>query len=299
MYHVVSKGRHYGPKQNQYLLLKGSVDSRDDARAYARANDGSVKTDAELTQLIGDGKIEVPSTQQPQEPSVSNQNQFPGAAAPADDQSTNPNPKPEAPSISGAAEQVANEQAQRTTVGKKAKPEPKRVKTSDEVLAAAREHIATLAPKVADQSMSKVDFVRDLALWNNRALQRGDAIKLTEEANLGISPATVSTQFQFARSDRMTEYADRASKRADEAKEREAKKNEKKAEQEKKAKEREAEKAKREQEKKDKEAAREKEKAEKEQEREAEKQRKADEKAAKEKADAEAKAAKDDQQPAA
>lgn len=282
MYHVISKAPS---ADGRHTILCGDIPGRELARQYARENQGTVKTDAELTELVNGGKIVPSATATSKETEVTTSDT---TTQDADQGNTGGNPPADPPAdqtIEGAAEQVANEQAKRTTVGKKAKPEPKRVKTAPEVLDRARSFMKAAAEMVKAGDLSKVDFVRQVSLWKDEPtgakLQRSDAILLTAELVLGISPATVSTQFQFARSDRMSEYNQRADKRSQEAKEREGKKAEAdKAKAAKKA-ERDAEKAKKEQAKKDAAAQR-----------EAEKKAKADEKAAKEKAEREAAEAK-------
>jgi len=128
-------------------------------------------------------------------------------------------------SILGAAEDVANTQATRTTIGKKVKePATKRVATSPELLAKARDFAATLDPLVRTGKMSRVAFVRQLALWDEKSLTRGDVLTITSDQALGISPATASTQFQFARSNRFNEAADRGTDREAEIAARTAKK---------------------------------------------------------------------------
>jgi len=153
------------------------------------------------------------------------------AADKTDDVVTNVTAPEENPtnSILGAAADVANTQATRTPVGKKVKEAPKaRVATAPELLAKAREFAATLDPQVRTGKMSRVAFVRELALWDERALTRGDVLTITSDQALGISPATASTQFQFARSsrydaaatkgvDREAEIAARAAKKMEEA----------------------------------------------------------------------------------
>lgn len=288
MYHILTKNTNAA---GQRAVLRGNIESRDEARQFARENDGTVKTDAELTQMIGDGKIAVPSTPTPKEtevttstaPATSNettQSQDGAAGTTPTTEDNTGNTASAATSIEGAAEQVAAEQAKRTTVGKKAKAEPKRVKTAPEVLEDARTDMKTWAEQVRQGKLSKVDFVRNVALWNGKKLQRSDAILLTAEMQLGISPATVSTQFQFARSERMNEYKQNADKRAAEAAEREAKQAAAKAEKDAAKAKREAEKAAKEKAKADAKAQREQEKAAKEAAAKAEADRKAAEAAA-------------------
>jgi hypothetical protein len=127
-------------------------------------------------------------------------------------------------SILDAADDVAKQQAKRTTVGKKEKEAPKRVVTSEEVLNRAREYAATLDPLVRTGKLSRVAFVRRLSLWEDKALTRGDVLNITSDQALGISPATASTQFQFARSPRFAEHVERSTDRSDDAEARAAKK---------------------------------------------------------------------------
>lgn len=250
MYFVISKTE---TSNGQRTILKGDIASREDARTFARENDGSVKTSVELTQMIGDGKIVISQPITQETPTVS-QNQFPTppapvintrspAADPTDPAQTNVTaPEQKTLSISDAAEQVASESTKRTTVGKKEKAPPKRVKTADEVLARARTYVSEeLAPALTTDRISKVEFVRSLSLWEDKALQRSDALALTAAADVGISPATVSTQFQFARSDRMNAHADRAKEREAEAAKRDEKKKAAEAERAQKKLDREAE----------------------------------------------------------
>lgn len=238
MYHVITKltgndGRH--------AIMQGNIESREAARTYAREHGGMVKTDKELSNWTIAGRIVPPVNPTTTEETTVTDNTATNQAAPEggaqEPEASQPN------SIMGAAEQVAGEQAKRTTVGKKEKPEPKRIKTDAATLADAESDMRVWADKVKAGELSKVDFVRKVSLWNGRKLQRSDAIALTAKVfpDGSISPATVSTQFQFARSDRMAEYTERASKREAELKEREAKKAAKKDEAAKKKEQREAE----------------------------------------------------------
>lgn len=225
MFHVISKN----PNATGQRVLLASIGNREEARMFARENEGTVKTDAELTQLASADKL---IQLQPTAKEHIMTSEINPAADKTDEVVTNVTAPEEHPvaadkpadTILGAAEQTANEQAKRTTVGKKEKEEPKRVKTDDAVLARARDHVKKLDKLVRTNQMSKVDFVRDLALWDERALTRGDALALTAESELGISPATVSTQFQYARSAKWDAHQERAEKRATEAEERAAKK---------------------------------------------------------------------------
>lgn len=297
VYHVISKTRN---DAGQATILRGDIESRDEARSFAKSADGTVKSDSELTTMLNDGKILVP---QPTKESTDMPSQNPNAEP--TDAGTQNTTAPEtngegAPqnaeggvppngSIMGAAEQTAADQTKRTTVGKKAKPEPKRVATPEDVLAEAESDAQTLAERVKKGELSKVDFVRKLALWGDKRLQRGDAIKLTAKVLPEIAAATVSTQFQFARSERMTEYTSRAATREQEAKARADKKAaDEKARADAKAKREADAKAKA-----DKKAADDKAKQEK---KEADAKAKADAKAAEDKRKADEKAAKEQQQ---
>ena len=225
MYYVLTKNAD----SNGQRALLATLNTRGESREFARVNDGTVRNEAEYNQYVSEGKIAATATAT-QEPIMTHE--ISPAADKTDDVVTNVTAPEEHPvaadkpadSIMGAAEQTASEQAKRTTVGKKEKEEPKRVKTSDDVLAQAREFAKGLDKNVRVNQMSKVDFVRALALWNNRALTRGDALTITADRELGISPATVSTQFQYARSAKWDAHQERAEKRGSEAEAREAKK---------------------------------------------------------------------------
>jgi hypothetical protein len=212
MFYVITKTLN----ANNERTLLAQFENREAAREFARGNEGSVKNDAEFAQLTTDLKIApIASPTIEQEPTMTHETS--PAADKTDDVVTNvtaPEEHPKAAdSIMGAAEQVANEQSKRTTIGKKAKEEPKRVKTSDDVMARARAHATELAKQVRTAQMGKVDFPRQLALWEGKVLTRGDVIQLVEEQRLGISPATVSSQYQFARSDKWAAHQERAAKR--------------------------------------------------------------------------------------
>lgn len=102
--------------------------------------------------------------------------------------------------ILAAAKKIAKTPRVRKTVGAKAAAEPKRPPTDEGVLLAANEFLKTLAQPEAKKS--KVQIVRELALWQGKKLQRRDVFELVKNypVDLGIAPATISTQFQFARS---------------------------------------------------------------------------------------------------
>jgi len=223
MFYVITKTFN----ANNERTLLAQFENREAAREFARSNEGSVKNDAEFAQLTTDLKIApIASPTATQEPIMTHETS--PAADKTDDVITNvtaPEEHPKASSsIMDAAEEVAGEQAKRTTIGKKAKEEPKRVKTSDEVMAQAREHATELAKLVRTAQLNKVSFPRELALWNNRVLTRGDVIQLVEEQRLGISPATVSSQYQFARSSKWEAHVERAAKRGNSGEDRAAKK---------------------------------------------------------------------------
>lgn len=228
MFHVVSKTNTVHGKRELLTSLEG----REAAREFARNNGGTVKTEAELAQMTADGTLSTSNFALPatieQEPTMTHETS--PAADKTDKVHTNvtaPEDHPAAAAtetILGAAETVAGAQAKRTTIGKKEKEEPKRVKTPDETLAAARQYATELAKQVRSAQVSKVGFPRQLALWNDRALTRSDVIALVDEQKLGISPATVSSQFQFARSAKWQEHQQRAKERELTAAQREANK---------------------------------------------------------------------------
>jgi len=228
MYYVLTKNAN----SNGQRTLLATLATRGESREFARINDGTVRNESEYNHLAAEDRIAYPTATATatQEPTMTHETS--PAADKTDDVITNVTAPEEHPvaadkpadTILGAAEQVASEQEKRTTVGKKEKEEPKRVKTADDVLARAREFAKGLDKKVRVNEMSKVDFVRALALWENRALTRGDALTITADRELGISPATVSTQFQYARSAKWDAHQERAEKRVTETEAREAKK---------------------------------------------------------------------------
>lgn len=225
MYYILTKNAD----SNGQRALLATLNTRGESREFARVSDGTVRNEAEFNAMVAEGKILQPQTQ---EPAMTNETS--PAADKTDEVVTNVTAPEEHPvaadaakpadSILGAAEEVASEQAKKTTIGKKEKEEPKRVKTDDAVLTRAREFAQGLDKKVRTNQMSKVDFVRALALWENRALTRGDALTITADRELGIAPATVSTQFQFARSSKWDDHLERAEKRKADEEAREAKK---------------------------------------------------------------------------
>lgn len=140
--------------------------NREEARHFARANKGTVKSQAEFDALV--------------------------ELTPA------PAPKAEAPSsIMAMAKQIAKSTKTRVTIGAKDKSNvKKRVATSDAVLTEARAFVATLTG-------NKVDTVRALARWvaaDDTQLQRRDGLALLDGI---VNPATVSTQWQLVRSGKL------------------------------------------------------------------------------------------------
>lgn len=154
--------------------------NREEARHFARANEGTVKSQAEFDALVAAGKAQAAQVEL--------------AAAPA--------PKTEAPSsIMAMAEQIAKSTKTRVTIGAKDKSNvKKRVATSDTVLQAAA---AWLREVVQAGSYNKVDTVRALARWtaeDGTQLQRRDGLYLLDGI---VNRATVSTQWQLVRSGKL------------------------------------------------------------------------------------------------
>jgi colicin import membrane protein len=226
MYYILTKNAD----SNGQRALLATLHTRGESREFARVNDGTVRNEAEYNAMLAEGKIFGTQSTTEKEPTMTAE--INPATDKTDEVITNVTAPEEHPvaadkpadTILGAAEEVASEQSKRTTIGKKEKEEPKRAKTADDVLARAREFAKGLDKQVRTNQMSKVDFVRALALWEDRALTRGDALTITADRELGISPATVSTQFQYARSTKWDAHQERASQRMTDAEAREAKK---------------------------------------------------------------------------
>jgi hypothetical protein len=102
-------------------------------------------------------------------------------------------------SILDAAKKVASSPKARKTVTKK-KPEPvKRVDTDPKVLERA---VAFFDNLIAERNCTKVDYVRELAMWpkGEKQLQRRDVFAIiASKPKLEIANATVATQFQAVR----------------------------------------------------------------------------------------------------
>lgn len=148
--------------------------NREEARHFARANEGTVKSQAEFDALVAAGKVQAAQVELKAEP------------------------KAEAPSsIMAMAKQIAKSTKTRVTIGAKDKSNvKKRVATSDAVLTEARAFVATLTG-------NKVDTVRALARWvaaDGTQLQRRDGLALLDGI---VNPATVSTQWQLVRSGKL------------------------------------------------------------------------------------------------
>lgn len=148
--------------------------SREDARHFARANEGTVKSQAEFDALVAAGKVQAAQVELKTEPKV------------------------EAPSsIMAMAEQIAKSTKTRVTIGAKDKSDvKKRVATPEPVLTEARAFVATLTG-------NKVDTVHTLARWtaaDGTQLQRRDGLTLLDGI---VNPATVSTQWQLVRSGKL------------------------------------------------------------------------------------------------
>jgi hypothetical protein len=229
MYYVISKSVNTEGKRS----ILATIASREQARTQARELGGTVKTEAEFNELLATGVMAQAQAATPAE--TEKPAETPAATpapAPAAAQATGPDVASVATVVEHAA-QVANGAAKvaaeaaallapatgkgasimamahsikstkpvRRTVGKQEAAEPKRPATDDGVLAAAREHLLSIARPEAKKT--KVQIVRDLALWGDKKLQRRDVFALIKSypgSDLGIADATISTQFQFARS---------------------------------------------------------------------------------------------------
>ena len=165
------------------LKLLGERNNRDLARAFAAANGGTVRTQAEYANLIADGRLPR-TTVKPEVIKADPVHPVHNIQAPAG-------------MWNDLAAQVNKTMKVRNTLGKKEKA-AKRVATAPETLAAAAELLQALP---ADTS--KVSAVRILAAWQDgegRGLQRRDALALFAQYRDGVAAATVSTQWQLVRS---------------------------------------------------------------------------------------------------
>lgn len=174
------------------LKLLGERNNRDLARAFATANGGTVRTQAEFANLIADGRL--PRTDVA--PEIIKVEPAP----------VHPVHNIQAPAgmWNDLAASINKTVSVKNTLGKKGRAH-KRVATSPETLAAAA---ALLEALPADTS--KVSAVRILAgLWGcnlpwqdgeGRGIQRRDALALFAQYRGGVAAATVSTQWQLVRS---------------------------------------------------------------------------------------------------
>jgi hypothetical protein len=113
-------------------------------------------------------------------------------------------------SILDSARKIASTPKVRQMPAKEAKM-PKRVNTDEDVLADAMGFFEGLV----DTGHNKVRIVREMALWRDQALQRRDVYEIVHaHPQLAIADATVSTQFQLARS---PQWAERLARQAAEA----------------------------------------------------------------------------------
>lgn len=185
MYYVITKTTPAAVLQTSF--------KREDARHFAKANDATVKTQAELDTLLAAGKID--------------RRTMPGYVAPEriEALATATEEKVEATVAAGVAtsildmaKQIANNAKTRVTIGaKKAKAKTARVETPVAVLTEAQAFVGTLG------ELNKVDTVRELARWvaaDGTKLQRRDALSLLHDI---VNPATVSTQWQLVRSGKL------------------------------------------------------------------------------------------------
>jgi hypothetical protein len=193
MYYITTKG-------TGNLTLLGKTENRNDARAYAKANEGTVRTQAEYANLIADGRL--PRTPVAAETGASQVlADEVGAEDPTDAEIEESN-QPAANPFVALATKVNETVSKKNTLGKKEK-HLKRVYTSAPVLAEAETYLRGLL--VGDKAVNKVVAVRMLASWTSSIeagvkLQRRDALALVAKVAEHISPATVSTQWQLVRS---------------------------------------------------------------------------------------------------
>jgi hypothetical protein len=186
------------------IRVLGTAEKRDVARGDAARLGGTVRTQADIDALINADRLDrttLPGYVSP-EPII---NPAPAPIAPDVDAELREQLK-EFPVSSGRwnemAAGIAAAHKKATTIGKKDRT-PKRPPTDAAVLAEAAVFIRA---ELCQADVSKVQAVRELADWQSTGgvkLHRGDAIKLLGEALPGISPATVSTQWQLVRAGKL------------------------------------------------------------------------------------------------
>lgn len=176
MYYITSKAN----KLTGTMTLIGERQNRGEARAFAKANAGTVRTQAEYSNLIADGRLpRTPVAAEPQTEKEALGNMF-----------------------TEIAEQVNASAKVAETVGRKEKA-MKRKPTPEHVLQAA---ITSVMSNQA--STGKVSLVRALAAFEHdgHKLQRRDVMALL--AKTDVAMATISTQWQLVRSGKITVDAD-------------------------------------------------------------------------------------------
>lgn len=219
MYYIISKTADNTGKRP----LLETAEHRDDARGRAQVIGGTVKTTIEYELMLEAGKVYKPEPA-PVEAAPEPELVGPVRTAPSDEAvatvvahaaqvaSQASAVAAEAAALLGTvtgrsasimamAHQIKATRPTRKTIGKQEKADPKRPATDEGVIAQAREHLLAIARPEAKKS--KVQIVRDMALWGNKKLQRKDVFGLIKSypgTDLGIADATISTQFQFARS---------------------------------------------------------------------------------------------------
>ena len=231
-YFIISKTEDSNGKRG----LIDTMDNRQEARNKAKELDGTVKTQAEYDELVAAGKINTGEIAQGESQAEGEGSSTEDVTLRVDTDTAavvNANPegavahlqnavtsgeaaqvaadlmgdKPQdgqppvnggAGSIMELAQQVKTATKVRKTVGTKEKL-IKRPPTDSGILEAASEELKKL---VNTKDITKVQIVRGLAMWNGKKLQRRDVFKLIKDfpKPLEIADATISTQFQFARS---------------------------------------------------------------------------------------------------
>ena len=198
MFYVTSKSG----KAGTVITLLKSTYTRDQARAFASANNGTVRTQAEYAELMASGRmartvVAFETEAAPVVAPVAIVAPVAATVAPVADEA----PAPVAATWVDIAKSVNTVSKALVTLGKKEK-HLKRVVSSDATLEAAAEALAALP---ADTT--KVGAVRFMAAWvdaDGNKLQRGEALVLFAQAFAGaIAPATVSTQWQLVRSGKL------------------------------------------------------------------------------------------------
>lgn len=183
-------------------VLFGTRDNRDLARAFAKINGGTVRTESEYAEMFGLAHPDniAAAHREIAQREAEGEDMTGATVDPSTSAIVKPTPAPVAPTWIDMAKEVAKAPKVANTIGKKEKF-LKRVITPEVVLVEAAAYLRS-----GDVTVSKVDTVRSLANWkaqDGTKLQRRDALKLIGEARPDISPATVGTQWQLVRSGKM------------------------------------------------------------------------------------------------